>query len=92
VIDSVGSVTEENTATTEQMSANATQVSKSVETVAGIAEENSAATQQVSASAEEMSAQVEEIVASSQTLKDMALNLEKSVAIFKSKEQATVSG
>jgi methyl-accepting chemotaxis protein len=83
VIDSVGNITEENTAATEQMSAGATQVSKSVETVAGIAEENSAATEEVSASAQEMSAQVEEIVASSQSLKDMAANLEQSVSMFK---------
>jgi methyl-accepting chemotaxis protein len=83
VMDSVGSITEENTAATEQMSANAVQVSKAVETIAGIAEENSAATEQVSAAAQEMSAQVEEIVASSQTLKDMAINLEESVSRFK---------
>jgi methyl-accepting chemotaxis protein len=83
VIDSVGSITEKNTAATEQMSSGAAQVSRAVETVAGIAEENSAATEEVSASAEEMSAQVEEIVASSQTLKDMAIALEQSVAMFK---------
>jgi methyl-accepting chemotaxis protein len=82
VIDAVGSVTEENSSATRQMSANAVQVSKSVETVAGIAEENSAATEQVSASAQEMSAQVEEIVASAQTLKEMAASLENSVAMF----------
>jgi methyl-accepting chemotaxis protein len=83
VIDSVGNITEQNSAATEQMSASATQVSKAVETVAGIAEENSAATEEVSAAAQEMSAQVEEIVASSQTLKEMAVNLEESVAMFK---------
>jgi methyl-accepting chemotaxis protein len=83
IIDGVGKVTEQNTAATEEMSASATEVSKSVETVAGIAEENSAATEQVSASAQEMSAQVEEIVASAQTLKEMAATLEQSVAMFK---------
>jgi methyl-accepting chemotaxis protein len=83
VIDSVGSITEENSAATQQMSTNAIQVSKSVETVAGIAEENSAATEQVSASAQEMNAQVEEIIASSQTLKEMALDLKERVAMFK---------
>jgi methyl-accepting chemotaxis protein len=86
VIDSVGSITEENTAATEQMSSSAVQVSKAVETVAGIAEENSAATEEVSASAEEMSAQIEEIVASAQTLKEMAVNLEESVSMFKVEE------
>jgi len=83
VIDSVGSVTEQNTASTEQMSASATQVSKSIESVAGVAEENSAATQQVSASAEEMSAQVEEIIASSDSLKKMAEELQRGVKQFK---------
>jgi methyl-accepting chemotaxis protein len=83
VIDSVGTITEENSAVAEQMAANATQVTKSVETVAGIAEENSAATEEVSASAQQMNAQAQEIVASSQTLQEMAANLEQSVAMFK---------
>jgi methyl-accepting chemotaxis protein len=83
VMDSVGRITEESNAATETMSANATQVSKAVETIAGIAEENSAATEEVSAAAEEMSAQVEEIVASAQTLKEMAVNLEECIAMFK---------
>lgn len=87
VIDNVGNITEENTSATEQMSSNAIQVSKSAETVAGIAEENSAATEEVSASAEEMSAQVEEIVASSQTVKEMAEVLEKSISEFKINEK-----
>jgi methyl-accepting chemotaxis protein len=82
-IGHVGQISEQNAAATEQMSANAVEVSKAVETVAGIAEENSAATEEVSASAEEMSAQVEEIVASSQTMKEMAVSLEQSVAMFK---------
>ena len=83
VIDNVGNITEENNAATEEMSANATQVSRAVETVAGIAEENSAATEEVSASAEEMNAQIEEIVASSESLKDIAKSLEKSMAAYK---------
>jgi methyl-accepting chemotaxis protein len=95
VIDNVGSVTEENTAATEQMSANATQVSQAVETVAGISEENSAATEQVSASAQEMNAQIEEIVASSQSLKDLSVVLEQSMAKYKipsENEPATNTG
>jgi len=82
-IDNVGKISDENTAATEQMAASATQINKSIETVAGIAEENSAATEEVSASAEEMSAQVEEIVASSQTMKEMAIALEESTSGFK---------
>jgi len=88
IIDNVGSVTEQNTAATEEMSATATEVSKSVETVAGIAEENSAATEQVSASAEEMSAQVEEIVASSQSLQEMSVELQKMIDSFKLSDNA----
>ena len=87
VIDKVGNITEQNTSATEQMTTNASQVSKTIETMAGIAEENSAATEEVSASAEEMSAQVEEIVASSQTMKEMAMTLEQSVAMFKVNEK-----
>ena len=83
VIDDVGSVTDQNASYTDQMTSSAGQVSKAVETVAGIAEENSAATEEVSASAEEMSAQIQEIVASSRTLKEMAVSLEQSVAMFK---------
>jgi len=88
IIDSVGSITEENTAATVQMTENASKVSRSVETMAGIAEENSAATEQVSASAQEMSAQIQEVVASAQTLKDMAYELEQSIATFKINETA----
>jgi methyl-accepting chemotaxis protein len=83
VIDNVGNITEENTAAAEQMSANALQVSKAMETVAGISEENSAATEEVSASAQEMNAQVEEIVSSSQTLKEMAEDLDRACLIYK---------
>jgi methyl-accepting chemotaxis protein len=89
VIDNVGNISEQNSTATKQMTASAGEVSKSIETVAGIAEENSAATEEVSASAEEMSAQVEEIVASSQTLKDMASILEQSITIFKVDEEKT---
>jgi methyl-accepting chemotaxis protein len=82
-IESVGKINEQNAVLSDQMTASAAQVSKTVETVAGIAEENSASTEQVSASAQEMSAQIQEIVASSQTMKDMAASLEQSIAAFK---------
>ncbi len=88
IVDSVGDITEENTAAARTMTDSANQVSKSIEMVAGIAEENSAATQQVSASTQEMSAQIQEIVASSQTLKDMAVELEQSIATFKIKDES----
>ena len=66
--DNISAIVEENTAATEQMSATAKQVSRSVESVAGVAEENSAATEQVSAAAEEISAQVQQVVASGSSL------------------------
>ena len=83
VIDGVSSVVEESTAATEQMAANSTEVTKSLESVAGISEQNSAATQEISASAEEMSAQVQQVVASSQSLSEMATDLQKAVSAFK---------
>ncbi len=70
------------------MSSSASKVSRSVETVAGIAEENSAATEEVSATAQEMNAQAEQIVASSQSLKEMAIALQNSIAMFKVNEDA----
>ena len=82
-IESVSSVTEQNSAAAQQMAANSTQVSQSVESIADITRENSAATQQVSASAEEMSAQVQEVVASSQSLDEMARELKVIVGQFK---------
>ena len=82
-IDGVSSVVEESTAATEQMAANSTEVTKSLESVAGISEQNSAATQEISASAEEMSAQVQQVVASSQSLSEMAADLQTAVSTFK---------
>ncbi len=82
VIDGVSSIVEESTAATEQMAANSSEVTKSLESVAGISEQNSAATQEISASAEEMSAQVQQVVASSQSLSEMATDLQKAVSTF----------
>ena len=82
-VDSVSAVVEENTASTEQMSANSSEVSQAIESIASISEENSAAIEEVSASAEEMSAQVEEVTAASQSLADMAVNLQRLVSGFK---------
>ena len=81
-IETVSSVVEQNSAATEQMAANSTEVTKAVEGVANITRENSAATQHVSAAAEEMSAQVQEVVASSQSLSQMARDLQEVVSTF----------
>ena len=83
LIDGVSSVTEENSAATEQMAANSSEVSKSIEGIATISEQNSASTQEVSASAEQMGAQVQEMVASSQSLAQMAGDLQGIVSRFK---------
>ena len=83
LLDGVSSIVEESTAATEQMAANSTEVTKSLESVAGISEQNSAATQEISASAEEMSAQVQQVLASSQSLGEMAADLQSAVSTFK---------
>jgi methyl-accepting chemotaxis protein len=83
MINKVGQITQENTESTEQMIIYSAQVSKSVETVAGIANENNSATEKVSASAQEISTQIEELALTSQNLKNMALDLEKSIDLIK---------
>ena len=82
-IDNVSAVVEENSAATEQMSANSDEVSRSMETLAGITQQSRAAAQEMSASAEEMGAQVEEVVASAESLADMAKGLQSAVWVFK---------
>jgi methyl-accepting chemotaxis protein len=82
VIDSVGNITEQNTAAATQMTGSAGQVSQSVGTVAAIAEQNSAATEELSASAQEMDGQIGEIVTFSEKLRDMADQMEKTMATF----------
>ena len=81
-IDGVSTLVEQNSAATEQMAANSTEVSTSIENIASISEENSASTQEVSASAQEMSAQVQQVVASTQTLDEMAKQLQEAVGTF----------
>jgi methyl-accepting chemotaxis protein len=61
-------VVEENSASTEQMAAQRSEVSTTIHGIAAIAEEQSASMEEVSASAEEMSAQIEQISAQVQTL------------------------
>jgi len=81
-VNSVSVVIEENTAATEEMTANSNEVSQAIEIIASISEENSAAVEEVSASTEEMSAQVEEVMASAQTLAEMAHGLKAVVNHF----------
>ena len=81
--DRVSAVVEENTNATRQMTANAGQVSQSIENIASISEENSAAVEEVSASSEEMNAQVDEVSDSTASLLGMAAGLQEAVARFK---------
>ena len=91
-IDNVNSIAEQNSASTEEMAANSTEVSKAIEAIASITEQNTASTQQVSASAQEMSAQVEEVVASSQSLNQMADELQTAVAAFRLDDSGNRNG
>jgi len=83
MMDAVGNVVEQNTAAAQQMSAHGQEVGASVENAASIAQQSGAATEQLSAAAEQMGAQVQQIVASSQSLNEMARILKESVAQFK---------
>jgi len=82
----VSHVTEENTAATEEMMGQSSQVNVSVETIVSVSEENSAAVEEVSASTQEMLAQVEEVSASAQRLADTAQHLKSLVSRFKLNE------
>ena len=82
---SVSAVVEQNTAATEEMSANSTEVSTAMETIASTSQETSAAIQEVSASTEEMSSQVQEVTASAKVLADQSEKLNQLVARFKLK-------
>ena len=82
-VDSVSAIVEENTAATEEMSANSTEVTQAIESIASVSEENSAAIEEVSASTEEMTAQVEEVTASAQSLAMMAQVLQEIVKRFR---------
>jgi methyl-accepting chemotaxis protein len=83
VINQINKIVEENAAATEAMAESSSVVSGAIENVGGVAEENSASAEEVSASVEEMSAGVEEVLASAQSLAEMSVDLEKSVAAFK---------
>jgi hypothetical protein len=82
-MDSVSAVVVENTASTEEMAAASSEVTKTIQNIASVSEENSASTEEVSASAEEMNAQVEEVTASAQSLAEMAQTLQNVVSQFK---------
>jgi methyl-accepting chemotaxis protein len=82
-IDRINRIVEQNAAATQEMMASSGAVSRAVESTAGVAEENSASSEEVSASVEEMSAHVEEVLAAVQALTEMADDLERDMAAFK---------
>jgi methyl-accepting chemotaxis protein len=82
-VDAVSAVIEQNTTTTEVMTANSSGLKQAIENIASISEENSAAVEEVSASTEEVSAQAEEVAASATSLLEMAQQLRQAVEQFK---------
>lgn len=81
-IDGINGSVEQNSAATQQMSANSSQVTQSMDSVASITQQNGAAIQEMSASSEEMSAQVQEVVAASQSLDALSEDLKQAVGAF----------
>lgn len=79
---SVAAVTEENTASTEQMAASAGEMAASTERITRVAQENAAATEAVSASIEQLTAAAEQVAASAQNLARIAQELQGQVSRF----------
>ncbi len=82
-IDGVSSVAEQNSAATEQMAATSNEVAALLQKIAEVTEQNSAGTEEASASAVEMNTQMEQVVASAQSLDQMAEELQQAVSAFK---------
>jgi len=81
-INGIASVTEENTALTQQVAASTDQVSKTVGDVVRESEGNLAHMQEISSSAQEASASVEQISATMQQLAMMSAELDELVKSF----------
>jgi methyl-accepting chemotaxis protein len=81
--DAVAAVTEENTASTEQMAAGATQATAAVQQVATIATQNAAATQEVSATTEELTASAGAVASAAEKLHGIAVELQQQVSRFR---------
>ncbi|HEY3366166.1 MAG TPA: methyl-accepting chemotaxis protein [Symbiobacteriaceae bacterium] len=82
-VQAVAAVSEENTASSEQMAAGAEQVTDSVGGIAAVSEQNAATSEEVAASVEEMNAAMEEVAASAQSLAQVAAQLRDQVGRFK---------
>ena len=85
-IDRINRIVEQNAAATQEMATSSGRVSKAVEITTDVAEDTSAASQEVSANVEEMSAQAEEVLAAAQSLTETAEDLDKTLALFKTRE------
>ncbi len=84
-IDSVAGVTEENLATTEEMTTNSKQVIESVNSIFTLAEGTAETTQAVSASAQELTASSEEVAAFANRLAELSEKLKETISVFKVK-------
>lgn len=82
VIDTVNAISQENLASTEEMSANSHQVSNSVDNIAAISTESSLAVKQVSGLVTEMKVSNESIFIRAQQLTEAVSELEKTVNKF----------
>lgn len=84
-IDSVAGITEENLATTDEMTTNSKQVIDSVDSIFKLAEGTAETTQAVSASAQELTASSEEVAAFANKLADLSEKLKTSISVFRVK-------
>ncbi len=82
-IDAVAGVTEENLATTEEMTGNSKQVITSVDSIFTLAERTAETTQGVSASAQEITASSEEVAAFANKLAELSEKLKNSISVFR---------
>lgn len=82
-VSNVAAITEENSASTQEMAASTDQVNNSIQNIAAIAEESAAAAEEVSASTEEMTASLEQMSAYSEQLAQLAESLRSVVNQFK---------
>jgi methyl-accepting chemotaxis protein len=86
LVESMGAVagiTEDNTASTQEMSANSWEMVRAIQNVAAIAEENSVATEEVSAAVNQMGGSALEVHEASQTLDKMAREVQEQVGRFR---------
>lgn len=82
-MDAVQDIVQENTASTEQMTASSEEVNGAVGNIASVSEENSAAVEEVSASTVEINEQVSQVSRAAQSLAALAQSLLETVSHFR---------